>query len=136
MDTPPEPIKDMTVEAYEDFVEEMYAAVWEELALYEVPNGGIDGLGAAEVGHGPWRPTDCAVILLSWHEAGLVGLYRYGPTREHAGDLTSAEANELLSAPDEWVMFDDNTRIAALSLTEQGESTDFAEWRRIASRPE
>jgi hypothetical protein len=136
VDTPPEPIADMTVEAYEDFVSEMYSAVWEELALYEVPNGGTDGLGAGEVRHGPWRPADCAAILLRWHEAGLLGLCRYTPTRENGADLTSAEANELLSAPDEWVMFDDNTRIAALSLTEQGASTDFADWRRIASRPE
>ena len=136
METPPSRVEDMTVEAYEDFVSEMHAAVREEAPLYEIPLGATDLLSTGEVRHGPWRPMDCARILLRWHEAGLLGLYRYTPTRATGADLTTTEAREILSEHEAWVMFADWTRVVALFLTDKGAATEYAEWQRIASRPE
>jgi hypothetical protein len=134
MDTPFTSSEEMTDEAYEDLVAEMYWAIREEAPLYEVPLGVTDHLSTGSVPHGPWRPQDCARILLQWHIGGLLGLYRYTPTRDNGEFLTSTEVGEILSAPEAWVMYEDWTRVTALVITDKGEATDYTEWMRMAER--
>jgi len=126
----------MSPEAYDDFVSELYWAVYEELALYEVTHGAIDRLSTGDVRHGPWLATDCAEILMRWLRGELLGLYRYTPTRDNGPNLTATEAVDALSATDRWVMSEDWTQVAALFLTEKGQSTPFSDWKQIAARPQ
>ena len=124
----------MSATEYQDFVFEMRAAVYEELALFEVAHGAIDRLPGGDVRHGPWLPEDCAGVLSRWHRAGLLGLYRYTSTRGNGPNLTKTDAIELVAHPERWVQSEDWTEVAALVLTDLGQAAPVSKWESHVAR--
>jgi hypothetical protein len=58
-----------------DFINEMYVAVMEECALWQLPGGTTDLLPDGLVKHGPWAPHACSELIIRWLDRGWVELY-------------------------------------------------------------
>jgi hypothetical protein len=58
-----------------DFINEMYVAVMEERALWQLPGGTTDLLPDGSVKHGPWEPRACSELIIRWLDRGWVDLY-------------------------------------------------------------
>jgi hypothetical protein len=121
----------MSVEERADFLGELYSAAFEELSLWEVPGGSTD-MQSGDV-HGPWQAGDCAKVLSSWRSSGLLALYRCNADGS-TGDLVSAdEAAALLDRPDLWTKPDAWIEVVNLTVTEEGQATDFGAWLDLAA---
>jgi hypothetical protein len=133
-------------EAVQDFVNEMYVAVMEELGLHEVAQGSTDLLPTGPVTHGPWPVEHVAVVLRTWHDAGWIDLYypelpaswevapadwqqRLRPDRV----LDAADAADLLAQPDRWTIKTADGQ-ASLCQTALGQATEVDQWLDLASR--
>jgi hypothetical protein len=126
-----------------DFVHQMYVAVVEECALWELPRGSTDMLPGGPVVHGPWDPDDCAELVMRWVERGWVELYLPDvPSRwelkeaDWLGRAARRGGLLVLDRKDAMALLRDSTRWkvdgidghAALSRTELGMSVPASDW--------
>lgn len=137
-----------TAAARSRFASEMYLAVREESALWELPTGSTDLLRSGTVRHGPWAPRDCAAVIRAWMDRGWVELYlpelppswelrpaRWLERAVHRGGfrvLATADAHDLLDDPTRWAM-DDMDGQVCLSCTSTGLMNDEAVWLAAVS---
>jgi hypothetical protein len=131
-----------------DFINEMYVAVVEECALWELARGSVDLLPEGPIEHGPWDPKACAAVVLRWTDAGLVDLYLpeivegwgiepadWQAHAEQRGSflvLAAVDARQLLAEPDRWTVESVDGH-ASLSRSDAGIATEHAEWITAAN---
>jgi hypothetical protein len=126
-----------------DFINEMYVAVMEECALWELPRGTTDQLAGCPVRHGPWEPSACAELITRWLDRGWVELYlpevspqwRLKPAEwqvraERRGTLSildPIDARELIQDWHRWTV-DSADGQTSLSRTDIGMTVSVDDW--------
>jgi hypothetical protein len=120
-----------------DFLWSMEAAVREETALFEIPQGSWSG-GRS---YGPWPAATCSAVLKSWYQAGWVGIYFRDPPPgwniapaewrsrvADSEDLSAQDALALFDQPERWARKEHGDGRVQPYLTTEGDITPRDQW--------
>jgi hypothetical protein len=123
----------MRTEELEDFIAQMRVLAYEEAPSWEIEVGSRDLMpgGGGYVDHGPWFREDCAAVLATWADAGLISISRYERwPRSYVGQAAPDDACAVLAASSSWPSVDDPTWWE-LVATDHGRTVEYATWRSL-----